>query len=314
MTATVIANAPQSRADWLKARKQGIGASDIPAILGFSSFGSPLSVYADKTTDLIEEEGITELAQFGTFAEPWLMEKIASDYDAKEWRISGDLYRSDDVPFMMCTLDGQILPLEDPWIDCELKTRPFADEWKEAGVPKDVFAQVQGQMKVRGTDRVLVGVLFRAWAERFFIEVPRDDGFIDDIMMPACDQFWKAVIANDPGDLGVDGSARTKQALRKIYEYDEEEPQTLLVDTSDAEVQVDYDDLADELEAVRESIKALTGRKDEIANTIAAKIGKAPEGITPTGRYFRYKEVDRKGYSVKATTYRALTGPFGGQK
>ena len=38
-----------SRAEWLAARKAGIGGGDAAAIIGLNPFSSPLTVWADKS-------------------------------------------------------------------------------------------------------------------------------------------------------------------------------------------------------------------------------------------------------------------------
>ena len=50
-----------SRAEWLAARKAGIGGSDAAAIIGLNPFSSPLTVWADKTsTDEPQEDSESE--------------------------------------------------------------------------------------------------------------------------------------------------------------------------------------------------------------------------------------------------------------
>ena len=36
--------------DWLSFRTRGLGASDVPAVLGFSEYESPMSKFDEKTT------------------------------------------------------------------------------------------------------------------------------------------------------------------------------------------------------------------------------------------------------------------------
>jgi putative phage-type endonuclease len=42
-------------AEWLMSRKEGIGASDAPIIMGVSEYGSSLDLFLEKTTDIIKE-------------------------------------------------------------------------------------------------------------------------------------------------------------------------------------------------------------------------------------------------------------------
>ena len=47
----VIALDGLDRADWLAVRRQGIGGSDVGAILGLDPWKGPLDVYVDKVAD-----------------------------------------------------------------------------------------------------------------------------------------------------------------------------------------------------------------------------------------------------------------------
>mgnify|MGYP000308297088 CR=1 FL=1 len=46
----------EARADWKLWRRGGLGASDLPAILGISPWASPFSVWADKCGLLPDED------------------------------------------------------------------------------------------------------------------------------------------------------------------------------------------------------------------------------------------------------------------
>lgn len=72
MTNYEIACATESRAEWLRSRKGGIGASDVPIILGATSYGSALEVYAQKCGDEPDPEELeeTEPMLWGKLLEP----------------------------------------------------------------------------------------------------------------------------------------------------------------------------------------------------------------------------------------------------
>ena len=42
-----------SHENWLRLRKTGLGGSDIGAICGVNKYNSPVKIYQDKTTDII---------------------------------------------------------------------------------------------------------------------------------------------------------------------------------------------------------------------------------------------------------------------
>lgn len=51
MTATVISTAEQGSAEWLDARRGGVGGSDVAAVLGMSPWATPLDVWLSKQPD-----------------------------------------------------------------------------------------------------------------------------------------------------------------------------------------------------------------------------------------------------------------------
>jgi hypothetical protein len=58
---------------WREARKQGLGGSDISAVLGFSTYNSPWEVWADKTGVRSWQDQGSAAADLGVELEPWLL-------------------------------------------------------------------------------------------------------------------------------------------------------------------------------------------------------------------------------------------------
>jgi predicted phage-related endonuclease len=57
---------------------------------------------------------------------------------------------------------------------------------------------------------------------------------------------------------------------------------------------------------IKESIKALKKRADQIENDIKAHIGKAEYGVLPNGTRYSWREQTRAAYAVDESTYRVL--------
>jgi putative phage-type endonuclease len=160
-TAYLVLPATASRAEWLAARREGIGASDVPAILGVSDYGTPRSVYHDKTGEAVDGAG--EAAHWGTVLE----EPIAREWARRNRSVVrrvGLVARVDD-PVMMCTLDRRITecPLPDTRREqcaLEVKCRSAfkAARW-HASLPDDVAGQMLWQLAVTGYDHLHYAVL-----------------------------------------------------------------------------------------------------------------------------------------------------------
>lgn len=160
-TAVRVLPADADRDVWLTRRRDGIGSSDVAAILGVSDFGTPLHVWHDKRGELDDHAG--EAALWGTLLE---------DVVAREWcrrnrsviaRVG--LIAHADQPWRLATLDRRVAecPLNrDQRTACalEIKCRSAfkAHRW-HADVPDDVLAQTTWQMHITGYDHLHVAVL-----------------------------------------------------------------------------------------------------------------------------------------------------------
>jgi putative phage-type endonuclease len=160
-TGRLVLPSSASRQDWLDARRAGIGASDVPAILGVSDFGTPRSVYYDKTGMLDDTAG--DAAHWGNLLE----EPIARDWARRNRSVVQrvGLVAHIDDPILMCTLDRRITecPLPETRHEVcalEIKCRSAfkASRWLD-GAPDDVLAQILFQLAVTGYDHVHYAVL-----------------------------------------------------------------------------------------------------------------------------------------------------------
>lgn len=160
-TAVRVLPADADRDVWLARRRDGIGSSDVAALVGASSFATALHVFLDKRGELDDNAG--EAALWGTLLE---------DTVAREWqrrnasvvrRVGLVAHQTD--PWMLATLDRQVLecPLSrDQREACalEVKCRSafLAGKWRR-DVPDDVLAQTTWQMAVTGYRHIHVAVL-----------------------------------------------------------------------------------------------------------------------------------------------------------
>ncbi|MGH9151351.1 MAG: YqaJ viral recombinase family protein [Acidimicrobiales bacterium] len=210
--------ATSARTDWLGWRRQGIGASDVPAILGLSKWASPWSVWAEKVGLLPLDDTQSDYAEFGHYAEamvgPWFQdrtglfvagEQMQMEHPLEEWR--------------RCTVDGLVFEspnAETHHVDMalglhQIKTRGPGRRWEE--IPLDIAAQEQWEMHVSGLPRAWVSVLH---GRRLAIyELERDQADID-FIVGKVGAFWHDhVLAGIPPEL--DGHDATLAALAAIY-------------------------------------------------------------------------------------------------
>ena len=161
-TAVRVLPADADRDQWLNRRREGIGSSDVAAILGVADKATALHVYRDKRGELVDDDN--EYALWGRVLEGPVAEEWQRRNRSVVHRVG--LVANTETPWALATLDRRVIecPLNRAGrvnaCALEVKTRNahVAHRWR-ADVPDDVLAQVTWQMYVTGYDHIHVAVL-----------------------------------------------------------------------------------------------------------------------------------------------------------
>ena len=203
-TGRLILPATADRDAWLTARRNGLGSSDMAAVLGISRYGNALSVYHDKTGGLPLESDDSEPALWGRAIEETVAREWARRNRSVVHRVG--LIANIDRPWQMCTLDRRVLecPLAEDRERCavEIKCRDKmkAGQWRK-GTPDDVLAQVLHQIDVCGYDHLHVATLIGGNDYRQFTIWRRDyEDLIGDLRM-AGSVMWEQITTRRPPTL-----------------------------------------------------------------------------------------------------------------
>jgi putative phage-type endonuclease len=188
--------------DQLTRRRQGIGASDVPAIVGLDSYRSPFDVWYAKTqvvpTGQLPESGPS---RWGHLLEPVIAGEYARALDADVLlEESGTLEGAE--PWILATPDRIVrrVGYDVRWL-LEIKSRSTRTlrDWGESGtdhVPASVLCQVQWQMLVTGDERADVALFITDERQMRTYTVRRDQETID-MLAEECRLFWEGhVLAN----------------------------------------------------------------------------------------------------------------------
>lgn len=161
-TAVRVLPADALRDEWLARRREGIGSSDVAAILGVADKATALHVYRDKRGELVDEDN--EYALWGRVLE----EPVAREWQRRNRSVVHrvGLVANVNTPWALATLDRRVMqcPLDPDGRNntCALEVKcrnvHVAYRWR-ADVPDDVLAQVTWQMEVTGYDHIHVAVL-----------------------------------------------------------------------------------------------------------------------------------------------------------
>ena len=299
MAYEIVADSIEDREHWLAKRREGIGGSDIPAILGLSEWQSPLSVYVDKL-GLNDDGGAREAQEWGLLLEPLILTRWGQQTERAVER-AGKLLRSKEIPFAQATLDG-VQHVVKPrakgpggrWTKGSVQIKNYGGylKWSDA-VPPDVWAQCQWEMGVAEYPFCSAVALLNGnklvWADIEF-----DDRFFSTIAVPAAEEFWVRVQSGIPP--APDGSDISHAALKKLYPNDlgttvELPPEFAMFDA--------------EREEIKARIKEDEKRLRELNNTILFAIGDNTYGTIGNVRYTARWQ-SKKAYTVEASESRPL--------
>jgi putative phage-type endonuclease len=200
-------------AEWHAQRREGIGASDVPAIAGVSTFATPVDVWMSKV-GMVEPNAETPLTRWGHLLEPVIADEFTVQTGVKVRRLSRAVkYR--DWPILFAHLDrtaGDAI--------LEVKTSMSPKGWGETGsadVPDAVALQVQAQLACAGKETAYVAALIGYRDFRVYT-IPRDREMFDDLILPLLREFWQLVETNTPPE--PDGSDGYSSFVRRLHPRD----------------------------------------------------------------------------------------------
>ena len=256
------------RAEWLTARRAGIGGTDIAAILNMSPYAGPLDVWMDKkgvSTPKIE----TPEMRWGKKLETAIRERYEEETG---WAVTQPGLQTHTLhPIMIGTPDGIV----DDGLGgrvLEIKTSRWSQGWGDPGtdlIPPHYLMQCSHYMAVCDLDRCDVAALIGG--SDFRVYHLRRDFEIESYLTETATAWWQRHIIEDRPP-GIDGSDGAKKYLE--YKYPRN---TAPLKTATDDLNI----LLAELEAARCGSVAAELVKNAIENRIKDFIGDADvvEGI-----------------------------------
>jgi len=260
----------ETRDEWLAARKQGIGGSDIGTILGLSTFSSALEVFYEKT-GIGEGREVNEAMEIGAAIEPWILERYGDTavWAKERYEIVDDLYiiQSNDHPWLLHSPDALLLDGIDslPCAGIEIKNIRSDQHWDP--LPPFYMAQVQHGLLCSGLERWIVVAL--VGGQKLITREIEPDKELQGRIIVEGEWFWTShVLANVPPE--PDGSESASDALNRRW------------DASHGNVEVDPS-LFIQLRAADREVKAAERHYAKIQQVIKSKMGDSEVALTPDG-------------------------------
>lgn len=269
-------------------RKDYIGASDMPAILGLDRYKSPWDVWAEKTGKVTNNYQPGEAAEAGNIFEAGVLDWASTQL--------GKLIRNQfrvchNLPILASNCDALMVDSGNP-VDAKTAGlfRPLTEEWGEAGtdqVPERIIVQMTVQMLCTKTELSHIAAFLGGRGFNLYaIELDKE---LADMIMEEAGTFWNEHVIKDIPPIDCSPSMDTIRRIRR-------EPESI--------VDIDEAYVAGWLEA-RQAAKEATEAEEAAKTALLAQLGTAEAGRSAAGTVL-YKEQKRASYTVAESTYRVL--------
>lgn len=272
------------RTEWLKLRRQGIGGSDAPVIMGASPWKTVMDLWLEKTGEYTIEDEDNERMYWGRILEDIVAQEFVRRTGIKV-RKCNRLLTHPRHKWMIGSVDRLIVGEK---AGLEIKTaNTFAAEDWNGGIPEYYYPQVQHYIEVCQADYWWVAVLLGGQEFKTY-KVLRDDAYIKDLVEAEMD-FWRRVEEKIPPP--IDGSKAAGEYLKRRYPK-AEEGKTIELPFEAYELVLAYERLSEEEKKIQEA-------KEEAANKLKAMLGDAEVGNV-YDRKVIWKNVSSKRLDTKA--------------
>lgn len=255
-----------SRKEWPKARRNGIGASDIAAVLGISPWATPLELFLEKTGELPPQED-TPILRRGRRLEPVIIEFYEEETGHTVTRQQDRVIGVE--PWMMATLDGYDVAANAP-VEVKSVNAFAAHDFGDHGsddVPLHYAAQVHWQVMLTGAETGYLAALIGSDDFRIF-ELRRDRD-LEQMLVARAREFWQRVIDRRPPE------PTTALDVSLLYPRDRG---AILEASQELARQVET------LKQMRAAIKGDEARADHLATQIKIAMGDAATLLGADGK------------------------------
>lgn len=263
-------------------RRNFIGSSDMPAIMGVDSYRNAADVYYAKLGALDDGDDTNDAAEAGNYLEPailaWAADKLNVSIRRNQRRVRGVFAANIDAMIVDRpeALEAKTTGLYNPMF--------FGEEWGDedtSQVPPRVLIQTHHQMYVASLERVWVPALINGRGLQLF-RIERDETLIERIE-DAGVTFWNEhVLKGIPPKEAVPSMETLKRIIRTPEKVASLDADTLLA-----------------YQKAKEEAKAAEAALDAAKAALIAALGDAEQGESKVG-IVTYLEQSRSSVDTKA--------------
>lgn len=173
-------------------RRNGIGASDSPIIMGYSSYKTPYELYLQKTGLISDEDEQNELQYWGNEIEPLIIKRFAEQNNL-EVSFPDTIYHP-EYDYIFANLDGYIAS-ENAVVEAKNANSFQRKEWDSAcqdGIPLTYLIQIAKQVAVANATKGYCAVLIGG--NEYMQFVYERDKELEEMILNADKKFWNCVV------------------------------------------------------------------------------------------------------------------------
>lgn len=253
-------------------RTQYIGGSDAAKVLGLSRWGTPLSVWAEKTGQVVEEKSDKLALEVGNELEDLVCRLFEKRTGKRVHRVNETIVHP-EYPFIRGSIDRRVVG-EDAILEAKTASAWKVREWEGEEIPREYIIQVMHYLAITGKQRAYIACLIGGNQKFVWKTVERDEAMIAEIISREV-SFWREFVATktmpmqiQAGDSGI------------LYEMFPRESG----DAGAVKLGDDADELIAKIAANKESIKKLEEDQAAYENTLKAMLKDSAVGETASAR------------------------------
>lgn len=167
-------------------RNSYIGGSDAAAVLGLSRWQTPLTIWAEKTGQIVPRELDTEAAELGEYLEEYVARRFTRETGKKVQRVNETRFHPIHS-FLGANIDRRVIG-EDSILECKTTSAWKAREWDGEDIPHEYILQVMHYLAVTGAKKAYVAVLIGNQDFKWKV-VERDEQLIGEMVSREV-SFW----------------------------------------------------------------------------------------------------------------------------
>ena len=249
--------------EWLAYRRQGIGGSDVAAILGISPFRTARDLYDDKLNiaSAVDDTGNWVALEMGHLLEPLVAQIFAKKTGLEVFQIK-KMFQHPQHPFMLADVDYFVRLPNGKIAILEIKTTNYNAKdhwWKDGEECVPVYYETQGRhyMAVMDIDEIFYCCLYGNNEDEVIIRHLYRDREYEQEMVYLEREFWHDhILTRIPPPYTEDGSLILESLRRRLGAADKTIP-AIQLDSDLSAVMLRYLSLQEQRQQVETRVKTL---------------------------------------------------------